>query len=152
MHVLSWPVVVIGGLCRCGWSFVVGCVDCALLCCLRGGCWLKKPHHKDGTLEVFTLPHEFWRNLQDSDRNLRIPWNSNRIHLAGASAILVFHSMEFPMETDGIHQNHLESVGIHWNSHTIGNMGIPMDSNRFQQIPIDSNVCLCYYYNIKKST
>ena len=62
--------------------------------------------------EVFTLPHEFQRNLLDSDWTVGIPWNSDRIHLAGASAILVFHSMEFPMESNGIHWNHLESGSL----------------------------------------
>ena len=55
-------------------------------------------------IEVFTLPHEFRQNLPDSNQNVRIPWNSDRIHLAGASAILDFHSMEFPTEFDGIQE------------------------------------------------
>ena len=112
--------------------------------------------------KVFTLPHEFQQNPLDSNWNVRIAWNSDRIHLAGASAILVFHSMEFPTESDGIWQNQLESrslwewfplesIGMCWNPLEFAYFGgIPMDSNRFQQIPMDSNVCLCYYYNIKK--
>ena len=80
------------------------------------------------------LPHEFWRNPLDSDWNVGIPWNSDRIHLAGASAILVFHSMEFPTESNRIQQNPVESVGIqeplgmvsigiHWN--VLKSIGIP---------------------------
>ena len=74
----------------------------------------------------------------------RIP----RIHLAGASAILVFHSMEFPTESDGIQWNQLESrslqewfplecVGMCWNPLEFPYFGgIPTDSNRFQRIPM----------------
>ena len=83
------------------------------------------------------------------------PWNSDRIHLAGASAILVFHSMEFPTESDGIQWNQLESgslqewfplesVGMCWNPLEFPYFG------EFQWIPTHSNVCLCYYYHIKK--
>ena len=47
-------------------------------------------------LEVFTLLHEFLWILPDSQWKVRIPWNFYGKHLAGASAICVFISMEIP--------------------------------------------------------
>ena len=84
-------------------------------------------------MEVFTLPHELQWNMLDSNWNVGISWNSDGIHFAGASAILVFHSMEILTESDGIqrlnqnpgasgngfHSNPLEfhpdSIRIYWN-------------------------------------
>ena len=96
-------------------------------------------------MEVFTLPHEFRWNPPDSNRNVGIPWNSDRIHLAGASAILVFHSIEFPTESNRIWRNQLESgslrewfplesAGMCWNPWEF--QWIPTHSNGFQCLPL----------------
>jgi hypothetical protein len=91
----------------------------------------------------------------DSKQNVGIPWNSDRIQLAGASAILVSNSMEIPTESDGIQwkllesgslqeQFPLESIGIPFRF-----QGIPMEStfqfnsNGFQEILTDSNGVKC---------
>ena len=78
---------------------------------------------------IWLEPQPFW---------FSIPWNFQR-NLTESSGI----SWNPGASGTGFHWNPLECVGIHWNS---------MDSNTFQRIPMDSNVCLCYYYNIKKST
>ena len=110
-----------------------------------------------------------------------IPWNSDGIQMAEASAILVSNSIEIPMESDRIRWNLMEttgireppgtvSIGIHWNSdqipwnsngkyipakfqwnltESIGIWIFQWNSDKFRQIPIDSDVCCCYY-NIKK--
>ena len=90
--------------------------------------------------------------------NVGIPWNSNRIQLAGASAILAFHSIKIPMESSGIGQNPgAPRNGIHWNPlelhldsnvkfnpngfpriplYSVGIQIFQLNSNRFQQIPM----------------
>ena len=137
------PLIFVGGHCL-SWSLWAVMV----ICCVGGRC---QSSCVLMVVEVFTLPHEFRRIPLDSKRNVGIPWNSDRIHLARASAILVFHSMEFPTESDRIQWNQLESgslqewfplesigmcwnplecVGIHWNSTEIWN------SNGFKCLPL----------------
>jgi len=76
--------------------------------------------------EVFTFPHEFWRNPVDSERNVGIPWNSDGIQMAEASAILVSNGIRRNlMETTRIREPPgTVSIGIHWNSNQI-----PWNSN-----------------------
>ena len=79
------------------------------------------------TESIWLEPQPFW---------FSIPWNFQQNPMESSGI-----SWNLGASGNGFHWNQLECVGNHWNSHISG---------EFQWIPTHSNVCLCYYYNIKK--
>jgi hypothetical protein len=100
--------------------------------------------------EVFTLLHEFLRIPSGKSEFRGIPRNFNGKHLAGASAILVSHSMEIPTFFRGIPT---EMVGIPEPPGMIpmGIRGIPL---KFRRNPM--GIMIIYIvknsYNVKNRT